>query len=361
MVVGRLSGVDAVTPAVEHVKKRLFQPFRWSLYWRLSLLGLLTGEFGMGGGGGNFRVPSGFPRDGKKDLLQFFAGEADVGRFVSQWLPWIVLGVAVLVVLGLLWLYVSSVFRFVLLETVLHGRCELRAGWRRWQQPGWSFFWWQIGVSLVVLLILGVVVGLPLLLGAALGVLQNPKEHLGLAILGGLAIFFAAFAVLILNLLVWLFTKDFVVPIMALEDTGAVEGWRRFTPLLKAEKGAYTVYVLMKMVLAVGAAILFGIINLIVLLVLLIPLGIAAVGGVMAGKAAGLTWTAFTIAAAVTVGVALLLVMFWMFALINTPGMYFFQSYTLHFFGSRYARVGAILFPPPPQPQLSESLNPGIH
>lgn len=358
MPVERLSGVDAVTPAVEHVKKRLFQPFRWSLWWRLSLLGLITGEFGMGSGGGNFNVPSDFPRDGKKDLVQFFAGEPDVGRFVSQWLPWIVLGVVVLLVLGVVWIYVSSVFRFVLLETVLLGRCELRAGWRRWRDAGWSFFWWQIGVTLVVLLALAVVVGVPLLIGAALGVFQNPKEHLALAILGGLAVFFAIFAVLILNLLVWLFSKDFVLPIMALEGTGAVEGWRRFTPLLKAEKGAYAIYVLMKVVLAVAAAILFGIINLIVLLVLLIPLGAAGVGIVMAGKAAGLTWTAFTIAAAATAGVALLLLLFWLFALINTPGLYFFQSYTLHFFGSRYARVGAILFPaPPPPPRPIESLN----
>ena len=164
------------------------------------------------------------------------------------------------------------------------------------------------------------------------------------------------FAVLVLNLLVWLFSKDFVLPIMALEGTGAVEGWRRFAPLLKAEKGAYAVYVLMKIVLAIAAAILFGIINLIVLLVLLIPVGIAGAGVVMAGKAAGLTWTAFTIAAAVTVGVALLLLMFWMFALINTPGMYFFQSYTLHFFGARYERVGAIMCPAPP-PRPIESLN----
>ena len=351
MPVERLSGVDAVIPAVEHVKKRLFQPFRWSLWWRLSLLGLLTGEFGMGSGG-NFNIPSDFPRDGKKDLLQFFAGEADVGRMMSQWLPWIVLAVAVLLVLGLLWIYVSSVFRFVLLDTVLHGRCDLRAGWRRWRERGRSFFWWQIGVTLVMLLVLGVVVGVPLLMGAALGVFQNPKEHLALAILGGMGLFFAIFAVLVLNLLVWLFSKDFVLPIMALEGTGAVEGWRRFTPLLKAEKSAYAVYVLMKIVLAIAAAILFGIINLIVLLVLLIPVGIAGVGVVLAGKAAGLTWTAFTVAAAVTVGVALLLVMFWLFALINTPGMFFFQSYTLHFFGSRYARVGDVLFAVPTQPAV---------
>ncbi len=353
MPVEHLSGVEAVTPAVEHLKKSLFQPFRWRLWWRLSLLGLITGEFGMGSGGGsNLNIPSDFPRDSKKDLLQFFAGGPDVGRFVSQWLPWIVLGVAVLVVLGVLWIYVSSVFRFVLLDTVLHGRCELRAGWRRWQQQGWSFFWWQIGVTLVVLLILGVVVGVPLLIGAALGVFQNPKEHLALAILGGMGLFFAVFAVLVLNMLVWLFSKDFVLPIMALEGTGAVEGWRRFTPLLKAEKGAYAVYVLMKIVLAIAAAILFGIINLVVTLILLIPLGIAAVAVVIAGQAAGLTWTAFTIAAAVTASVALLLVMFWMFALINTPGMFFFQSYTLHFFGSRYARVGDVLFAVPAQPTL---------
>ena len=29
--------------------------------------------------------------------------------------------------------------------------------------------------------------------------------------------------------------------------------------------------------------------------------------------------------------------------------MVFFQSYVLHFIGSRYAAVGAVLFPPPPE------------
>jgi hypothetical protein len=40
-----------------------------------------------------------------------------------------------------------------------------------------------------------------------------------------------------------------------------------------------------------------------------------------------------------------------MVTLVSVPSVVFFQSYTLHFFGSRYARLGAMLAPPaPPAP-----------
>jgi hypothetical protein len=43
--------------------------------------------------------------------------------------------------------------------------------------------------------------------------------------------------------------------------------------------------------------------------------------------------------------------LFWVVALVSVPSVVFFQSYTLHFFGARYARLGAMLTPPaPPAP-----------
>ena len=67
------------------------------------------------------------------------------------------------------------------------------------------------------------------------------------------------------------------MPIMAMEKVGVLDAWRRLLPMLAAEKMAFTGYVLMKIVLAMGSAIIFGIITFLTLIVLLIPLGIAAV------------------------------------------------------------------------------------
>jgi hypothetical protein len=64
----------------------------------------------------------------------------------------------------------------------------------------------------------------------------------------------------------------------------------------------------------------------------------------------GLTWDPLTIAVTVLVGVVVLFGLFWMVALVSVPSVVFFQSYTLYFFGARYARLGAILSPPAPPP-----------
>ena len=348
-----MSAIDAVTPAFDHTRRSLLRPFRFAFWWRLSIVGLLTGEFvgGGGGGGSNWQIP--VRRRGSEDLIRFFAGP-DFSKIV-EFLPWILFLVGVVIVLGIVMLYISSVFRFILLESVLHDRCEIGAGWTRWQRQGWSYFLWQFGFNLAVLFVMGVVVGIALLVAASTGALHDPGGHVALLVAGGVVLFFLLMAMLLANLVVWLFTKDFVVPVMALDDVGAVEGWRRFLPLLSADKGGYAIYVILKIILAVGAALVFGIVQLIVTLILLVPIGLIGGIAIFGGKAAGLTWNAATIALAVVGGAILLFLLIWLWALISVPAVFFFQSWTLRFFGSRYARLGTLMGPvPPPIPIVPE-------
>jgi hypothetical protein len=81
---------------------------------------------------------------------------------------------------------------------------------------------------------------------------------------------------------------------MALENIGAMEGWRRLWPMIQAEKGGYAGYIGMKIVLAIGAAIILGIVGFILALVIFIPAAGVAIAAVFAGKTAGLQWTAYT-------------------------------------------------------------------
>ncbi len=146
------------------------------------------------------------------------------------------------------------------------------------------------------------------------------------------------------------------MPLMAMENVGVLDAWRRLLPMLAAEKMAYTGFVLMKIILAMGSAIIFGIATLLALIIVAIPLVIAGVILFFVGKAAGLAWGPATLIILVIVGGILLTGIIYLIALISTPPMVFFQSYVLHFFGGRYPALGAIVSPPPPEPQPAPSL-----
>jgi hypothetical protein len=105
----------------------------------------------------------------------------------------------------------------------------------------------------------------------------------------------------------------------------------------------------MKIVLAIGSAILVGIATLLAFIVLLIPLGIAALIIFFGGHAMGLTLNITTVSILVAMGCIILAGLLYLIALISTPPMVFFQSYMLHFMGSRYPALGAVVFPPPPE------------
>jgi hypothetical protein len=270
----------------------------------------------------------------------------DWGKLLP-WLPWILAGVVVVFILIFLWIYVASVYRFVLFDSVLYDRCELKGSWGRWEPCGRSFFYWCLAILAVFVVGYSLLIGVPLLIAWRAGLFHHPGHHLLVLILGGAGLLFLLIALFVLGAITALFAKDFCVPIMAMEKVGVLDAWRRLLPLLAAEKMAFTGYVLMKIVLALGCAIIFGIITLLAMLALLIPLGIMAAIVFFGGKALGLTLNPATISILVVTGGIILAGILYLIALISTPPMVFFQSYMLHFFGSRYPALGAVVFPPP--------------
>jgi len=338
----RLSAVDAITPAMELTKRQLFQPFRWGRWARLALVTLLSGE--MASGGFNFSWPQGHGR-GSNDFLAF------AGPSVAQaltWLPALLLLVIAAVALVLLLIYIHSVFRFILFDSVLHDRCEIKVGWRRWQTQGTSYFLWLICFGLVTLTGLAVLVGTPLVWAWASGAFREPKQHLVLLIVGGGLLLLLVFAYFVAAAVVGLFAKDFLVPMMALQNLRVLEAWRRFRPMLEVDKGGYTIYVLMKVVLAMGAAILFGIAGLLAFLALLIPFAAMALVLYLIWVGVGLHWNPVTIGVAVLLGAVVLATVVYGMGWVFTPAAVFFQAYVLHFFAGRYPALGDLLTPPRP-------------
>jgi hypothetical protein len=124
--------------------------------------------------------------------------------------------------------------------------------------------------------------------------------------------------------------------------------------MMNTEAGGYAGYIGMKIALSLGAAIVLGLISIIVILVLLIPIGGVGVITVLGGRAAGLSWNPLTIALAIVAGVIILLALILITSLISVPSIVYFPAYSVYFFAERYPRLHALLHPAvPPAPDLS--------
>jgi len=349
-----ISAVDTITLAVQHTKRQLVQPFRFWQWTRLAVVGLLAGEMGSGGG---FNFPSSFPHQSESSR-----------HFLEQEWPKIdpaILGglIATAVVAGLVFVivmtYVSSVMRFILFDSVLAKECHIRQGWGRRQGPGWKYFVWQLGFMLATLAGMVVLLGIPAGFAFALGWFTAPREHVLGLVLGGVLLFFMVVTFLVIAAVVHVLTKDFVVPQMALEGIGAMEGWRRLWPMMQAERGGYAVYVLMKIVLAIGAGIVIGVVSVILAVAVAIPTVLLGLVAVLTGKTAGLTWNVFTITVAVVLGCVLFAAFMYLLALIAVPAIVFFPAYAIYFFAARYRALSLVLYPPAAESGGGSPLIPG--
>ena len=341
-----ISAVDTISLAFQHTKRQLVQPFRLWQWTRLAFVGLLAGEMGSGGGC-NFSQPF-------RSHQQ--AGMPHLGQILPKIDPVILAAIiAVLVVTGtivmLVMMYISSVMRFILFDSVLTRECRIREGWNRRQGPSWNYFLWKIAFALLTLAATVALIGVPAAFALSMGWFSPPREHVLPLVLSGIVVF-GLFAIFFLIAgIVFLFTKDFVVPQMALEGIGVIEGWRRLWPLIQMEKGAYAVYVIMKIGLAIGAAIIVGIASAILVVVLALPAVAVALAAVLAGKTAGLTWSIFTITAAVVAVCILFAVLLYLVSLVSVPVIVFFPAYAMYFFAARYRPLTVALYPEaPPAP-----------
>jgi hypothetical protein len=343
-----LSAVDCFQPALQHTRDQLLRPFRFGQWSRLALVGLLAAEMQMSScNPGSFKFPASAHRNSHglsaTPFPHFDPSHLDPARIVE--FVGVVLTIVVLVfILGFIFLYISSVFRFILFDSVLRKRCAISEGWQRWHRAGRRYFLWQIVFAIAQSLFLGVLIAVPLAIAVAFGWFRNIGQHVGRTVLLAVALIglFVVFA--LVAAVIKVLAKDFLVPIMALEDLDFADGWSRLVGMIRPEPGRYVVYLLLKIVLAIASAILFGILALIPVLILVVP----AVMAVVAGKVAGLGWNVTTVSMAIVLGSLLMIVLIYVVALINVPATVFFPAFSIYFFAARYPRLDALLNPPPP-------------
>jgi hypothetical protein len=332
-----ISAVDTISLAFEHTKRQLFQPFRFGQWTRLAFVGLLAGELGSGG---NLNLNSG--HRGSVNPLGVGFPKIDPAILGALIGTIVVTGLILFIVL----LYISSVMRFILFDSIVKKECHIREGWGRRQGIAWPFFLWQIGFTLVTFGVAVVLFGIPALFAYTAGWFTHAKEHIVGLVLGGIVVVCLFLLFCIVVAVVHVMTKDFVIPQMALEGIGPIEAWRRLWPTLQAEKGGYAGYLGMKILLAIGAAILVSIATVALAVLVAIPVAGVVIAAVVAGKTTGLTWNVFTITAAVVAGCVLVAVFLYLIAMISVPVIVFFPAYSIYFFAARYRALSLALYPP---------------
>lgn len=343
-----LSATDCVTPAFRHTTQQMFRNFRFSFWLRIAILGLFTGEFAGEGFRGNF--PSSFgnhPGAGHPGTHTPFPWHP--GWFTMAHVVPLVLGfIAVMIILTLIFVYISSTLRFVLFNAVLFGDPHIRSGWRRWRESGRKFLVWQLLVAFVgwMLLITCLVIPLLMLFPNHIGFWHIDAQAIVTLGLGALIMTVLGIAMSIAAIL----AKDFVVPIMALEGVGWQEGWRRFLTIARGHASEYVIYFLMKIVLRIGSGIAHAIIMFIFGMLIAVPIVIAVIAGVAVGVGATMVVKALLITIGIVIGLIVLAFFIALSAFTGAPIAFFFPAYSIYFFAGRYEPLGRIVFPAPPAP-----------
>ena len=326
-----LSASECITPAFERTKSLLFRPFQWRHFLKLTAVAFFAE---VGAGTSSFvsnRLPGKIP--GVTPAIHGLILAVLFGLLLFT------------LVLSLVMFYVSSRLQLVLLEVVATRQTTIAPIWRRYSRLTWRW----IGLQLLFCLLCGL-----MLLAALAPVVISMFRHMpfggqppSAALFSHIVLFLGAIFLCFLVVgSAYLLLRDLALPFLALEDLPISGVLSRLRAIVGAAPGEVALYVLLRFLLGLVAAIGAEILIFFILLVSLIPF--TMLGGVLwlTLHHAGTIGTAALIASAIVGGLVLLV---WMACVcIGLIGVVFVftQSYALYFLGGRYPILGNILEPP---------------
>ena len=333
------SAPEAISPALNRTKRLLFQPFRWGTYLKLCAVAVFTEGYS---GNSHFNSGSSSHTGNGSSFPSFAVTPGLIAAIVAVSI--------VAVVLGILLFYLVVRLRFALFDCLVHQTTAISPGWHRYREQAGRFFVFNIMAGIVYLIVAAFAV-LPFILKfirfyhesrAAGRVDFGELFSLALPLLP--VILLLIFLAILMDVVI----RDFMMPHIALENAPVVEAWEAALGNMAADKGAFVLYVILRLVLPIVVWIGLFIVLLIPMLILFgIP------GVMIAGLHAAL---ADASGAMLFLGRFLeILIGFFMFAMglllavvIGGPLCVAMRNYALVFYGGRYEPLGNLLYPPAP-------------
>jgi len=355
----RLSALDAFSPAMARVSAMLFKPFRLGTWLKIGFIGLLGGGVATFHSNNvnfptSYQVPANrhFPDDPFVEILRFLHS-----IHIANHIHAIVTALAIAAAISLIFLYLFCRFRFVLFDSVITTQPAVGRGWRLYASQANNYFGFWLVFRLVSFGVFALIIGVPLWHAYKNGALSGDGSLLVLLKLVASIALFALLASMVFAIISTLM-KDFIMPIMALDNFAVADAWSALWRVIASEPGAWAGYLGMKLVLTIGAGIALAIAFVIALLpafiVIGIPTALLVVVGVFSLKS-GAVAVGVVICAIAALFAATCLCCIYM--ILTAPITVFFASYAFYFFGGRYPKLGALLWPQPipstPVPQMA--------
>ncbi len=259
-----ISVVDAAREAVQHTRRHLLpvNPLKWLILGFLAFLDQcgrgLAGGGPQGGHGVNVQPWHG-PHDGGRAIDQL----ADAARACSGWLSDHALlvtlgaGAGILAIAALLAaiLWINARGTFMYLDNVASGRADVARPWREHAGAAWSYFGWRYALSLGAFLVFLLFVGIVLtsVTGLFAGRLNNPGG--GLALLALVPMVTTLLLSVPFLALAHVALRDFVAPLQMVTGLSCGSSVRVLETLVTEHPGVFLVYVLLKLLLVAGTAV----------------------------------------------------------------------------------------------------------
>lgn len=338
-----ISAVDAISPAIQRTKTFLFRPFRWGTFLKLCLVTLLTEGFG---GNFNFSMPGGQSSSHAHiDHSPFIFKPAFTPGLVAT----IAAGALVLIALAFILYYLITRLRFAYFHCLIHNTKEIRPGWRLYRTQAARFFWLNVVVGLCFLLLVAII-ALPFVAGFWRLVHRTPtgaQPNLGLLLSLVLPLIPIFFLLILAGVLADLILRDLILPHFALDNATAGQAWAAVWTRIRTEKGPFFVYALLRVILPIVALMALFLVLVIPGLIVVAVFALIEVG--IHAALAGATGAAAMagILGQVLVGLVAFGIVLFAGLCLGGPLGTAIRQYALLFYGSRYQRLGEILFPPP--------------
>jgi len=245
---------QSLSKGFDLMKKALFQPFDISKWINIGFTAFLAGltDFwgGSSGGGGN----SGFNFN-KPDWDEFFSLPETIWNWLTShplWFGLILAGVFLLVIVSVVFNWISSRGKFMLLYNVVNNKDDVVKQWHDFRKQGNSIFWWQFVYGWLVF---GIFI---LFFVYSFEVFKNIHNDIipGFAKFGFIASIIITFiGLLVITGFISLFLNDFVVQVMYKYQISTLKAWSKFLSLLIRNAGSFIVYGLFILILKIATVI----------------------------------------------------------------------------------------------------------